>query len=75
MLYRRSLAQAEVYVGCDFAAGWLAWPLAGLVQAYILKQLDAQKVPAGTWHFLTVILFTLMLALEALWWTDRGATF
>lgn len=54
-----------------FDAGWLAWPLAWLAQVYVLKLLDEQNsAGAASWHFFSLLVFALMLALEAFWWTD-----
>ncbi len=55
--------------------GWLAWPAAWGVQAYVLRIMDEGDDPlAGIWHFLSLLLLTLLLALEAGWWTDRVAS-
>jgi uncharacterized membrane protein len=55
--------------------GWLAWPVVWGVAAYILRILDATDDPlAGIWHFISLLLLTLLLALEAGWWADRVAS-
>jgi uncharacterized membrane protein len=58
-----------------FSLGWLAWPMAWAAQAYVLKLLDAQETHgAGTWHFLSLVLLTLMIAVEAFWRTEQAAS-
>jgi uncharacterized membrane protein len=53
--------------------GWLAWPLALAVQVFVLKLLDAEDSPgAGIWHFATLVLTTMLLAIEAYLWTERA---
>jgi len=55
--------------------GWLAWPAAWGVQAFVLRIMDEGDDPlAGIWHFLSLLLLTLLLALEAGWWTDQVAS-
>jgi uncharacterized membrane protein len=55
--------------------GWLAWPVAWGVAAYVLRILDETDDPlAGIWHFISLLLLTLVLALEAGWWTERVAS-
>jgi uncharacterized membrane protein len=52
--------------------GWLAWPLAVVLQVQILRTLDDTEEPGvGIWHFVSVLLLTLLLALEAAWWTEQ----
>jgi len=55
--------------------GWLAWPLAWAAQGVVLKVMDRHDEPlAGAWHFASLMLLALLLALEAAWWTDRIAS-
>jgi uncharacterized membrane protein len=55
--------------------GWLAWPLAWTAQAHALRTLDDMEAPvAGPWHFISLLLLTLLLAFEAAWWTNRIAS-
>jgi uncharacterized membrane protein len=55
--------------------GWLAWPVAWLAQAFALRVMDeAEQQIAGIWHFISVLLLTLLLAFEAAWWTGRVAS-
>jgi len=55
--------------------GWLVWPLAWGIQAYVLRIMDDFEDPlAGIWHFLSLLALTLLLAMEAAWWTDRVAS-
>jgi uncharacterized membrane protein len=55
--------------------GWLAWPAAWAAQGYVLRRLDEAAAPlAAAWHFLGVLLLTLLGALEAAWWTGRVAS-
>ncbi|KAA9134114.1 DUF2339 domain-containing protein [Marinihelvus fidelis] len=45
--------------------GWLAWPVAFVVQAWLVRSMDRQgHRSARTWHVGTVILLTLMVAVE-----------
>jgi uncharacterized membrane protein len=55
--------------------GWVAWPIALLVQAAVLREMDLRRDPAaGAWHLATLILFTALLALEVSWWTEQFAS-
>jgi uncharacterized membrane protein len=55
--------------------GWLAWPLVWAVQSYVLRAMDEFDDPlANIWHFLSFLMLTGMLALEAAWWTDQVAS-
>ena len=55
--------------------GWLAWPAAWGVQAYLLRMMDeTDYLLVNIWHFCALLLLTLMLALEAGWWTDQVAS-
>ncbi len=55
--------------------GWLAWPLAVAVQAFILRVMDEyEERPADVWHFATLMFLTVFLALEASWWTGLVAS-
>jgi uncharacterized membrane protein len=55
--------------------GWLAWPAAWAVQGYLLRSMDDIDDPlANIWHFLSLLALTLLLALEAGWWTGRVAS-
>jgi uncharacterized membrane protein len=55
--------------------GWLAWPLAGLVQAAVLRVMDEYDDPlAPAWHFATLCVYSVLLALEAFWWTSEVAS-
>lgn len=61
-------------------AGWIAWPLAWLVQGWILRILDqagdsSANDPVGgsilkIWHFLSLGLLTALIALESQWRTN-----
>lgn len=52
--------------------GWVAWPVAWLVQVYLLKVTDKHDSRiAPAWHFGSLILLTGMLAFEASWWTGQ----
>jgi uncharacterized membrane protein len=56
-------------------AGWLAWPAALCAQGLVLLELDRRKEAlSSAWHQLTLLLFTVLLALEASWWTDQVAS-
>jgi uncharacterized membrane protein len=51
-------------------AGWLAWPLAFGVQAWLLRRMDDEAAGlAGAWHVGSLLLLTTVLALEASWQT------
>ncbi|MEJ8568643.1 DUF2339 domain-containing protein [Elongatibacter sediminis] len=53
--------------------GWLAWPAAFAVQAWVLVRLDAAGSRiAGAWHAGSVLLATGLLGLEAAWQTDQA---
>ncbi len=55
--------------------GWLAWPVAWVIQVYLLKVTDQHESRiAPAWHFVSLILLAGMLALEASWWTDQVAS-
>jgi len=55
--------------------GWLAWPLAWVIQAFVLKVIDEHgDRGAAAWHFWTLLLLTAGLALEAAWWVNRIAS-
>ena len=55
--------------------GWLAWPLAWVIQAFVLKVLDDHgDRGATTWHFGSLVLLTTGLAVEAAWWINRIAS-
>ena len=48
--------------------GWLTWPLALIVQAFVLRVLDEYEKPlAAAWHFGTLLLIAGLLAFEAQW--------
>ena len=60
-------------------AGWIAWPLAWLVQGWILRSLDDadKSLPATVikaWHFLSLVLLTGLTALEIQWRTGAWVT-
>ena len=53
-------------------ASWIAWPLAWLVQGWILRSLDVAEKPLPAtiiraWHFLSLVLLTGVIALESQW--------
>jgi len=59
--------------------GWIAWPLAWLVQGWILRSLDDadQPLPATVikaWHFLSLVLLTGLIALENQWRAGEWVT-
>jgi uncharacterized membrane protein len=55
--------------------GWLAWPVAWGAQVFLLRRMDeTDGLLANIWHFCTLLLLTLLLALEGWWWTDRVAS-
>jgi len=55
--------------------GWLAWPLAWVIQAFVLKVLDEHNDKgAAAWHFWSLLLLTAGLAIEAAWWINRIAS-
>ena len=55
--------------------GSLAWPVAWVIQVYLLKVTDKHESRiAPAWHFGSLILLAGMLALEASWWTDQVAS-
>jgi uncharacterized membrane protein len=71
------LAQQDHTINGHFlqGLGWLAWPAAWAAQVYLLRRLDQAGEPlAAAWHLLSVLLVTLLLALEAYWWTGRVAS-
>ncbi len=48
--------------------GYLAWPLAFVVQALLLHSLDRrQQANAGIWHIFSAALVTMMLMFETAW--------
>jgi len=52
--------------------GGLAWPLAWLAQAWVLRNLDRHGDRlAVLWHFLTVLLLAASLSIEANWQINR----
>jgi uncharacterized membrane protein len=52
-----------------FGMGYFSWPLAWVVQGYILKRLDDRQLPLlGAWHFISLIMLTFMVSLEGYWW-------
>ncbi len=52
--------------------GYLAWPLAWLAQAFLLKIADQhERRIAGLWHFGSVILLVFMTALEVSWQVNQ----
>ena len=56
-------------------SGWLAWPLAWVIQAFVLKVLDEHDDKgAAAWHFWSLMLLTAGLAIEAAWWINRIAS-
>ena len=55
--------------------GWLAWPAAWLSQVFVLRAMDKNKdLLAASAHVLSLLLLTLMLALETWWWIERATT-
>lgn len=55
--------------------GWLAWPLAWVIQAFVLKVMDEQDDRGvAAWHFWSLLLLTSGLAIEAAWWVNRIAS-
>ena len=55
--------------------GWLAWPIAWVIQAFVLKVLDEHNDKgAAAWHFWSLLLLTAGLAIEAAWWINRIAS-
>jgi uncharacterized membrane protein len=70
-----ALYQALAYEHLLRETGWLAWPLAWAVQAYLLRVMDEHdEAMARAWHLGSLLLLTALLALEASWWTDRVAS-
>lgn len=58
-----------------FRLGWLAWPLAWVVQAGVLKNLEAHELRlTSAWHFLSVLSLAMLVATEAWWWVDDALT-
>jgi len=58
-----------------FGLGWLNWPLAMIVLAFVLRMLDeCDEALAGPWHFGSLLLLTAIVAFEASWWTQRIAS-
>ncbi len=58
-----------------FSLGWLAWPVAWIIQALVLRAMDEHDEElAGAWHFASLLLLTALLALEATWRTDLIAS-
>ncbi len=46
--------------------GWLAWPIAFTVQAWLLRSMDLRRQRlAGAWHITATVLLTAVLAVEA----------
>jgi uncharacterized membrane protein len=57
------------------SAGWIAWPVAILVQAIVLYDMDRRRAGlAGTWHIVSFLLLVAMLAIEVHWRVDRVAS-
>jgi len=55
-----------------FGLGWLAWPLAIIVQVRVLRMMDAYKESlASAWHVATLFLLAMLLMLEAWWQTGH----
>lgn len=70
---------ALVYIDVDehllVNLGWLNWPLAFIVLTYVLRVLDDYKdEQAGPWHFVSLLLLTILIAFEASWWTELVAS-
>lgn len=58
-----------------FSLGWLAWPLAWLIQGFVLKMMDEyEEHLAATWHFASLLLLSILLAVDAYWWIDQIAS-
>ena len=75
MLVLLALQQQSQHQHFLLGLGWLAWPAAWGVQAYLLRMMDETDDPlVNIWHFLSLLALTLMLALEAGWWTDQVAS-
>ena len=55
--------------------GWLAWPLAFVIQAYALRVMDEydDRLEA-LWHLGTLLLLTALLAIEVAWQIDELTT-
>jgi uncharacterized membrane protein len=70
-----ALQQAAAHEHLLREAGWLAWPLAWVVQVYLLRLAENYpKAFAGAWHAISLLLLTGMLALEASWWVGQAAS-
>jgi uncharacterized membrane protein len=55
--------------------GWLAWPLAWLIQIFVLRIMDKHADRgAATWHFASFMLLSCGLALESAWWLNLIAS-
>jgi len=62
----------ESYHHLLFGLGWIAWPMAWVVQVFVLRLLDENKERlAGVWHFATITGLCLFLSLDSAWWTQR----
>lgn len=67
LLYQAAAPQHFLYGG-----GWLAWPLACAVQAWVLRQMDEDGFElAAAWHAGSVLLLTALLSLETAWQTGH----
>ena len=75
MLALLALQQQSQHQHFLLGLGWLGWPAAWGVQAYLLRMMDETDDPlVNIWHFFSLLPLTLMLALEAGWWTDQVAS-
>ena len=58
-----------------FSLGWLAWPMAWVAQGLVLKTMDEfEDRLAGSWHFCSLMLLGIVLAIDAYWWIDQIAS-
>jgi len=58
-----------------FSLGWLAWPLAWVTQGFLLRLMDErQHVLSPAWHFVSLLLLSIVLAADASWWIGRIAS-
>ena len=58
-----------------FTLGWLAWPLAWITQGFLLRLMDKYEEPlSAAWHFVSLLLLSILLAIDAYWWTTQIAS-
>ena len=71
LLIPAALIYIGVYDHLLFNLGWLNWPLAAVVLAFLLRVIDKyEEKLAAQWHFGSLLLLTALIAFETSWWIE-----